>query len=74
MKPIYRLYQSYLLRLWKEQVESDWRASLQEVVTGECHYFSNLQALFTFLESQSDPPFPRHFEVGATYEKPLAEE
>lgn len=43
-------YRSYLLRLWREKVDVDWRASLQNVLTGERHVFANLEQLFVFLK------------------------
>jgi hypothetical protein len=51
-----RAYQSYLIRLW--QVRGDdavlWRASLENPLTGECHGFASLKALFEFLEEQAN--------------------
>jgi hypothetical protein len=51
-----RAYRSYLIRLWqvKEDEEAFWRASLESPVTGECHGFANLKALFAFLEEQAN--------------------
>jgi hypothetical protein len=45
-------YRSYLLRMWRVQVEegSDWRASLEEVQTGELYGFPNLVTLIDYLE------------------------
>lgn len=45
-------YQSYLLRLWKEDEPVGWRASLQNVSTQECHYFANMTNLLSFLYNQ----------------------
>ena len=56
MKPIQDDYRSYLLRLWRVQVEEgiDWRASLEEVQTGELHgFFPDLAALMDYLKSLS---------------------
>ncbi len=40
-------YQSYLLRLWRENDgEGDWRASLESPQTGERSGFASLGALF----------------------------
>ena len=52
------VYQSYLLRMWRENKDGEWHASLQDVATSECENFSNLTALFTFLSGQGDlsPP------------------
>ena len=43
-------YQSYLLRIWKENESGDWRAVLLSIPTQERRLFSNLQALFDFLD------------------------
>ena len=48
------LYQSYLLRMWKENESGDWRAVLLSIPTQERRLFSNLQALFEFLDQQAD--------------------
>ena len=45
-------YQSYLLRLWKDQTTESWRASLQDVRTNECHNFADVSHLLTFIYSQ----------------------
>ena len=44
-------YQSYLLRLWREEEAqgSDWRASLEAPETGLRIGFSNLEQLFDYL-------------------------
>jgi len=54
MKAYRRLYHSYLLRVWKENNDLEWRGSLQNVATGECHNFGNLSSLFSFLQSQAE--------------------
>jgi hypothetical protein len=54
MKNTYRFYQSYLVRLWKEGAESDWRASIQDIASGECKYFSQLGELFLFMEQNPE--------------------
>lgn len=51
MAPRFQNYHSYLLRLW--QVGVDWRASLEDVETGELQGFSELAALIDFLEKQA---------------------
>ena len=45
-------YQSYLLRLWKDENAPGWRASLQDVRTNECHNFANVSHLLTFIYGQ----------------------
>jgi hypothetical protein len=46
-------YQSYLLRLWCEKDGGEWRASIENVATRECHNFSNMTSLFAFLCRQA---------------------
>ena len=52
MDPIQSDYHSYLLRLWRVQGEEGdcWRASLEEVQTGELKGFADLAALVDYLE------------------------
>jgi hypothetical protein len=45
--------QSYLLRLWQEDAQSPWRASLQNVATNERFGFADLQSMFLFVEAQT---------------------
>jgi hypothetical protein len=57
MKKQQRRYHSYLLRLWqtsngKKQI---WRASLESPGSGERQGFANLQDLFDFLQTQTEP-------------------
>lgn len=49
--------QSYLLRMWRESLTGEWRASVRNVVTCESHFFSNLSSLFEFLMSQGEVDF-----------------
>jgi hypothetical protein len=51
-----RDYLSYLLRLWRSGKDRDsgWRASLESPTTGERQGFASLEALFAFLEAQTD--------------------
>jgi hypothetical protein len=51
MAPRPQNYHSYLLRLW--QVGVDWRASLEDVETGELQGFAGLAALIDYLEKQT---------------------
>ena len=50
----YGVSQSYLLRMWRESLTGEWRASVRNVVTCESHYFTNLSSLFEFLMSQGE--------------------
>jgi hypothetical protein len=47
------IYHSFLLRLWRESEYGAWRASLENVITGERHGFPNLTSLFAFLQAKS---------------------
>ena len=51
-----RDYFSYLLRLWKVSGAGPpvWRASLEDVHTGERRGFADLEHLFTYLKEQTD--------------------
>jgi hypothetical protein len=42
-------YFSYLLRVWKDSVDGEWHASLQDVVSGECHHYPTLYELYVNL-------------------------
>ncbi len=48
-------YHSYLLRLWRVQdgAGTDWRASLEDVQTGEMVGFQDLSTLLQYLENQT---------------------
>lgn len=46
-------YLSYLVRLWREDSSSSWRASVQNPLTGERRSFPNLALLLRFLEEQT---------------------
>jgi len=52
MDPIHSKYHSYLLRLWqvREETGSHWRASLEDVQTGELQGFADLAEPLHFLE------------------------
>jgi len=50
------VYQSYLLRMWRESEDGEWHASLQDVATSECRHFADLASLFTFLCEQGGVP------------------
>ena len=43
------LYQSYLLRLWRENPNGPWRATLEEVASGKTYSFARLESLIEFL-------------------------
>ena len=41
---------SYLLRVWSDDPEARWRASLQGVSDGEWRHFPDLESLFDYLK------------------------
>lgn len=43
-------YQAFLVRMWKDSPAATWRASARSVQSDETVRFTNLEALFTFLE------------------------
>ena len=49
-------YRAYLLRLWKENRDSPWRASLEDAHTGARHAFADPEKLLAFLKE--GPPGP----------------
>ena len=57
MNTSHRYYQSYLLRVWKENPEGEWRASLQNVTSGECRNYATLIDLYDYLSQQSERDF-----------------
>ena len=48
-------YQSYLLRIWQEDVggEPVWRASLEHAQTSELRHFANLRDLVRYLSERA---------------------
>jgi len=47
------VYRSYLLRLWQGGAQAPWRASIQEVSTGEITHFASIEALLAFIASET---------------------
>lgn len=45
-------YNAYLIRLWEEGVPGRWRASAQQVPSGESVRCADAAQLFAFLQSQ----------------------
>ena len=58
MDPRRRGHLAYLLRLWQVDngTEPVWRASLQDVRTGERRGFAGLDEAITYLRQQLEPP------------------
>ena len=42
-------YRSFVLRLWQSAPGGDWRASVQDVQSGERHHFADLNQLQRYL-------------------------
>ncbi|RMF05856.1 MAG: hypothetical protein D6768_00395 [Chloroflexi bacterium] len=51
-------YAAYLLRLWYEDGAVCWRATLENVHTGEQTGFANLEKLFAFLRQRAEDNSP----------------
>ena len=49
-----KLYHSYLLRIWNEGYDLDWRASLQDIANGETRHFASMTSLLEFLQRQTE--------------------
>ena len=51
-----REYQSYLLRLWRTGTGASvvWRASVEDIRTGQWHSFASLSAAYRFLDHQTE--------------------
>jgi hypothetical protein len=45
-------YRAYLVRLWQDGPQADWRASAQSAQTGDTVRFADVDALFAFLLKQ----------------------
>jgi hypothetical protein len=57
MSTSHRYYQSYLLRIWKENPDGELRASLQNVASGECRNYASLTDLYDYLSQQAERDF-----------------
>lgn len=44
------IYHSYLLRLWCHDPSAEWRASVQDVRTGQMHYFARVEDVWAFIQ------------------------
>lgn len=49
------VYRSYLLRLWWDAAEGNWRVSLQSTATEQTVYFPTVEALQDYLLAQPAP-------------------
>jgi hypothetical protein len=50
------VYQSYLIRFWREHAHVPWRVVLVHVPTGEERRFTSTDALFLYLHQQTMDP------------------
>ena len=64
MKPKSGYYKSYLLRMWRESLEGEWRASLQDVVTCESHHFPTVAALMEYLAVENQNRSTLKVQIG----------
>lgn len=46
-------YRSFLVRLWQSHAEGSWHASVQSIQTGTTLHFTDLLALYAFLDAQA---------------------
>lgn len=49
---------SFLLRIWKDGRDGEWRATLQNVINGKCYHFASLNELYANLQDLTS-----HLEV-----------
>jgi hypothetical protein len=42
--------------MWRESMDGEWRASLQNVTSGDVKNFANLSDLFMFICQKTDQP------------------
>jgi hypothetical protein len=45
-------YQSYLLRLWRDNARDAWQASLQSTASEQVHHFPDVDRMWAFLQAQ----------------------
>lgn len=50
------LCQSYLLRIWRDSEDGEWRATLLTIPAQERHQFTSVEGLFNFLEYRTGNP------------------
>jgi len=54
MKNSSSLYQSFLLRIWRDDEHTPWRLQLEDPHTGERRGFATLQQMVEFLGQQME--------------------
>jgi len=53
-------YQSYLLRIWQDDLNGEWHATLQDVFSDECYSFATLTALYANLAELTSEKARQH--------------
>ena len=61
-------YFAFMLRVWREEAQDRWRASLEDPRSGERRVFADLETMLDFLRAQAYP------DVGAQEEDRLSAE
>lgn len=49
-------YHAYLLRVWRDDLFTTWRASLEDPHTGQIISFATIERLYDFLDEMMDDP------------------
>jgi hypothetical protein len=66
--------QSYLLRIWRDGEEGEWRATLLTIPTQERHQFTSMEGLYNFLEYRAGHPVLKMPVMASVLDFPVAEE
>jgi len=66
--------QSYLLRIWRDSEEGEWRATLLTIPTQERHQFTSMEGLYNFLEYRAGHPVSKMLGLASIPGFPVAEE
>jgi hypothetical protein len=66
--------QSYLLRIWRDGEEGEWRATLLTIPTQERHQFTSMEGLFNFIEFRAERPVSKMPAVNMMAGAPIPEE
>ena len=65
MKETPDTYQAFLLRLWRDSPQADWRLSLEDTRTGTKLGFPDGKQLLTYLETSMQKECPELFQDGS---------
>ena len=66
--------QSYLLRIWRDGEEGEWRATLLTIPTQERHQFTSMEGLFKFIEFRAERPVSKMSVIPTGSGIPVPEE